>query len=154
MTAILSHDWMAALISATDELATTSLGFDEGTVVSTSSNFPEIAPDDYVSLIGIKEPLSIGLVTTREDSFALARALFAMTPEEDDPSEEDLTDALGEITNVLAGGVKSRILDESMIIGVPTVLSGTEASGVCENRSVSISAMRWNDVEGKVFLMA
>lgn len=59
------------------------------------------------------------LSTERTTADALARALFAMPPEEE-VSDADLTDAFGEIANVVGGNIKS-LLPESGVLTMPQV---------------------------------
>ncbi len=146
------NEWIAALVAATNELATTSLGLAEGEVVSTGSTLPEIPYGSFVGLTGETKSVQIGLAASREDCMTLARAMFCMGPEED-LSEEDLADALGEMVNVLAGGVKVRLKDlvENFNIGLPIVVHGK--IDVTKVAQVDVTVMRWDNAEAQVFLI-
>ena len=60
-----------------------------------------------------------------------ARHLVSAMLGDPEPCEELLRDGLGEVGNLLAGGVKSSIGDQTgveLILGLPTVLSGEDLS--------------------------
>lgn len=61
------------------------------------------------------------LSTDRTTADALARALFAM-PADEEVSSADLTDAFGEVANVVGGNIKS-LLPESGVLTMPNVAS-------------------------------
>ena len=95
-------DWMDALISATNELATESLGYDEGSVINTRSELLSDYEGSCIALIGDKESIQMGVGATQENCRKLARALFDMeVGEEDELSGPDIADAMGEIANVI-----------------------------------------------------
>ena len=55
----------------------------------------------------------------------IAVKMLAMDPSEE-LSEAEITDALGEVTNMVMGGVKSRLLEAAgnLVVSIPTVVSG------------------------------
>ncbi|MHC4535334.1 MAG: chemotaxis protein CheX [Planctomycetota bacterium] len=57
----------------------------------------------------------------------IALSMLAMDPS-DELSDEEITDAIGEVTNMVMGGIKSRILDVvgNIEVSIPTVTSGQE----------------------------
>lgn len=72
-------------------------------------------------------PLEGAVVLNCIDQTARALARSMMMMEEDEEIEEaEVQDALGEITNLLTGGLKSRLLDSvgDIEISVPTVVCG------------------------------
>ncbi len=143
--------WMDALVSATNELATTSLGFEEGSVNEEPDC--EFAAGSCIALVGEEGSLQMGLGASQENAMKLGRALFGMEPDEEDLSEQDLGDALGEIVNVVAGGVKTRMSEHavSMQLGLPLLLHGrVDAPSGAEVLSV---AMRWDSIEARLLLM-
>jgi CheY-specific phosphatase CheX len=69
--------------------------------------------------------LQIGIDVDEAGAAKLTRALLMM--EEDEEVElEDITDAMGEIANMVAGGVKSRLIavESSLTIGLPHFVEG------------------------------
>jgi len=145
--------WMEALISAMNELAVTSLGYEEGTLVSKDSTLKEEFSGSYIALVGDNTSLQIGVGTTREGCTRLARDLFALEPEDEDLSEQDEADALGELANVVAGGLKSRMSDHAsdMQLGLPLMFHGTIEAP--KHSEVSISVIRWNAAEVRLILL-
>ena len=57
----------------------------------------------------------------------IARAMLMMEPD-DELTESDTCDALGEVTNMVIGGLKTRILEElgEIQISIPSVVRGVE----------------------------
>lgn len=144
-------DWMDALVSAVNELATTSLGFEEGSLVAEQPLRSSLG--SCVALVGDECSLQIGMGGSQENCMKLARALFGLESEDEDPSEQDLADALGEMANVVAGGVKTRMHDHaaSMRLGLPLVMHGyVDAPGGAE---VATATIRWDSVEAQLLLM-
>ncbi len=56
---------------------------------------------------------------------SIAVNMLAMDPSEE-LSEAEITDALGEVTNMIMGGVKSRVLEAvgNLVVSIPMVVSG------------------------------
>ncbi len=151
MNEIPLKDWMDALVSAVNELATTSLGLEEGSVVAEQPFRSSMG--SCIALVGNESSMQIGMGGSAENCMKLARALFGLEPEEEDPSEQDLADALGEMANVVAGSLKTRMRDHaaSMQLGLPIVMHGyVDAPGGAEVASATI---RWDSVEAQLLLM-
>jgi len=146
-------DWMDALISAMNELAVTSLGYEEGTLISTESTLKEDFSGSYIALVGNQASLQIGVGATRAGCTQLARDLFALEPEDEDLSEQDEADALGELANVVAGGLKARMSESAsqMQIGLPLLLHGRIEAP--KHSEVSIAMIRWNAAEVRLILL-
>ena len=123
------NEWLQALIESAHELATTTLGFTKDEVVVKDHGSPLTSAGSYVALIGDDTSIQIGIASTVDACDKLARALLMMPPE-DELSTSDLADALGEIANVLAGGVKRRMVhrDTSLKLGLPVVVNGRLAT--------------------------
>jgi CheY-specific phosphatase CheX len=65
-------------------------------------------------------------VTFEEEAAKAVSASMLCLEEGEEVSEEDLADAVGEVANMIMGGVKSRLQDEygAIEISIPTVISG------------------------------
>lgn len=114
--------WLKAASEATAELSRTTLGMS----LREHSNLrrlPDTLTGCYVALVGHEESLQIGLASDVAGCKALAQALLS-TKEE--LREADVSDALGEIANILAGGAKKRRshVRSDMSLGLPIVLDG------------------------------
>jgi CheY-specific phosphatase CheX len=114
--------WLQAATDSMSEFCETTLAMEMRRGV-TSPRLPENLTGCFVALVGQDESLQIGLASDPAGCQTLARTLFAC---EDDLSEADISDALGEIANILAGGVKKRMSEyyASMILGLPIVMEG------------------------------
>lgn len=147
--------WSEALISAANELATTALGYEEGLPLESSLTLP-VEGDmttSCVALVGEGLNLQVGIATNQADSQAMARALLGLDDEQEDLPEQDLADALGEVANILAGGVKRRMADGAPAIqlGLPIVLRGhIEATG---STRAHVTEMRWGQIGGKLLVI-
>lgn len=117
--------WIVALVEATDELATTSLGYEGAKVVDSSGELPTGMSGSHIALIGDAESAQVGIVASEEGCGILARTLLGMEPG-DELSEADMADVIAEIINIIAGGVKSRMvsIDASVKLGLPVFIQG------------------------------
>lgn len=114
-------EWINATVSAASEFSSTTLGAPLSTL--DSSNLPVDLTGCFVALVGEEGSLQIGLASDTVGCQTLAKALFAS---DDDLTEEDVGDALGEIANIIAGGVKKRIVTGQVAwaLGLPIVMEG------------------------------
>lgn len=114
--------WLTAVMDAAAEFTETTLGLELGDP-SKVRKLPENLTGCFVALVGQEERLQIGLASDPEGCQTLARTLFAADEELPD---SDVTDALGEIANIMAGGVKKRRgeINTGMTLGLPIVMEG------------------------------
>jgi len=113
--------WMNATVEAASEFSTTTLGAPLATLQT--SALPVDLTGCFVALVGEEGSLQIGLASDAAGCMALAKALFGS---DDDLPEEDVGDALGEIANIIAGGVKKRMTSGQvpLALGLPIVMEG------------------------------
>src|SRR5512138_2280299 len=103
--AVTIHEWLAATVDSAAEFAATTLRGTLGHVESHDA-IPAQVTGCFVALVGEDESIQIGIAASAEGCQSLAQALFAS----DEPLDDaDVSDALGEITNIVAGGVKKRV---------------------------------------------
>ena len=119
-------EWLAAAADASQEIATGPLG---AAVTSWRECPSDALPGDlcgvYIPLISDDLALQFGMLASREVCVELARSLLGMTPDESVGSDEDVFDAVGEVSNLVAGGVKVRLADRCNVnLGVPLALQG------------------------------
>jgi CheY-specific phosphatase CheX len=114
--------WLNAMMEAAAEFTQTTLGMELGDPCSIR-RLPENLTGCFVALVGQEERLQIGLASDPSGCQTLAQALFAA---DEELPESDVTDALGEIANIVAGGVKKRRSDAAagMTLGLPIVMEG------------------------------
>lgn len=121
------EQWIDAFAEAMIELAQTTLGFEESRVTGTRSELTQGSQAGaYLPLICTQGPVQLGIVGAMESCEGLARALLGMGPEDEALSAEDLADALGEVINIAAGSVKSRLGDRvpALTLGLPMFVIG------------------------------
>lgn len=120
------QDWMAAAIEATLEMSGAVLGF-EGSASETPPP-PESRqyPGAYIGLNAPNEAVQVGVVAKPESLQALAKAMLGMAPEDEDLPSSDMADAVGELVNIFAGGIKQRMLPRlgSLNLGLPLFING------------------------------
>lgn len=120
--AVTIHEWLAATVDSAAEFAATTLRGTLGHVESHDA-IPAQVTGCFVALVGEDESIQIGIAASAEGCQSLAQALFAS----DEPLDDaDVSDALGEITNIVAGGVKKRVSQKrtQLAIGLPIVMDG------------------------------
>lgn len=106
----------------------------ETTVMLTINQARELLKDyetteSIIGSISFKGPLEGALTVKCDAKSAEKVAKSMMMLEEEDPIElEEIEDAIGEVVNLVLGGVKARIMDHigEIDISVPTVITGTK----------------------------
>lgn len=150
-----AHDmevWVEAMIDSLDELASGMLGFEGGKLLEVRDELPERMIGAHVAMVSLREALSVGLISDEAGCGALARALLCMEPDEELPAG-DVADAMGEIVNIIAGGVKRRLVEEdsSIKIGLPVFFSGQMKP--TKNMQSRVLEILLGPVQAKLFLM-
>jgi Chemotaxis phosphatase CheX len=119
--------WRTAVEGAAGEIASYALSFSGAKVqdpVGIECTMALIGA--HLPLIGDGHAYDLALVASPESCRALARAILCMAP--DAPVRDaEVADAIGEITNMLGGGVKRRLLGASagdLLLGLPIFLHG------------------------------
>jgi hypothetical protein len=116
------QSWLDATLASAIEFSETTLGMGLSDP-DPAQRLPENLTGCFVALVGQDESLQIGLASDTHGCQVLARALFAS---DEELSESDVTDALGEIANIMAGGVKKRRSENNsnMVLGLPIIMEG------------------------------
>jgi hypothetical protein len=123
MTASIALDvWLKATVDAASEFASTTLD----APLQSPDVSGELPPDltgCFVALVGDEGSFQIGLASDVAGCQTLARTLFAS---DEDLPESDVSDALGEVANIVAGGVKKRMatVQQPLSLGLPIVMEG------------------------------
>ena len=126
MSNISPNQWLEAAVAAATELAKTSLCMTASRVVAKHDKLPDDMSGSWVALVGNGTSVQVGLALSQDGCHALSRAFLRMSPDEGPLAEDDVIDALGEMANVIAGGVKRRManLDPTTRLGLPIVVRG------------------------------
>lgn len=99
--------WADAAAAAVEEVATTALGLE-----ACASSDESAEPSGFGAFVALSvgdDKVQVGVMLEPAGSETLARALLGMPEDEPFGSEGDLADAFGEIVNMVAGGVKTRM---------------------------------------------
>jgi CheY-specific phosphatase CheX len=120
-------EWVSAACESLEEVSQATLGFDDFARVETHAGRPPNMAAGYVGLVSDANALQIAVGAELAHCRALAAVLLGMEPEEaEDLGEGDVGDAMGEMINVVAGGVKKRLAerDGGLKLGLPLFLLG------------------------------
>ncbi len=144
--------WQKAIADSLQEVAVTLLGFEGSSVLGYEKMIPENVTGAHVAMVSLRDSLNIGIFSDEAGCQTLARALLAMESSED-IGTEDMRDAMGEIINIIAGGVKRRMVEDepTIKVGLPVFLSGM----MCPLRNVdsSIVNVTLGPVSARLFLI-
>jgi hypothetical protein len=143
-------DWLEASEQALLEVALAALSAPDGHVLARAAESPSSMSGAYVSLISDEEVAHVGVCAKDERLRALAGGLLGPA---ESLSAADLTDAVGEIVNMLAGGVKRRLAESNpgLRIGLPMWVRGNlEAT---ERQQLRASFMRLHGVGDLVLIV-
>lgn len=152
MSAPVLADWLAAAEKVLAELANSCLAFDGVERTGHRTELPRTLPGAYVPLVTPAGSLQVGIAAEIEQCRALARALLCMEPEEE-LAPADVADALGEIVNILAGGLKARMVESapSISLGLPIFING--AIEPTDKLEFAISEMRIGPIPASLVLV-
>ncbi|WP_370086834.1 chemotaxis protein CheX [Ekhidna sp.] len=105
---------------------------------------------DFTGMIGISgSRQGFVYISANREMFADLINLFIGI---EDPSEEDILDMAGEISNVVAGNVRAN-LGANFMISVPTVFEGMpEELQIPDNVTMYVIPIKWNNHEAFVVL--
>ncbi len=133
--------WIKAMGDATDELAQSYLGFDSGCQVRDAlPGMPDRFKGAFVTLLSADLSTQIGIGSNPGGCQSLAQAMIG--EEDEELPDEDVADVMGEIANIVAGGVKKRLADTvgDLQLGLPFVIDGKiEAAGKAMETAVDVT---------------
>lgn len=147
-------DWVAAMADASSELAL-SLGMDAVEVLGWHDVPPTGMAGAYIPLLAEDQTLQLALLASPAGCADLSRLLLGMEPDEE-VSDADVADAVGELVNIVAGGVKQRMQDPDrpgggLRLGLPVFIHGyvqpTQQLEVC------LASARIGEVEAHLMVL-
>jgi hypothetical protein len=114
-----------ALTESASEVAATVLGGMSFAVVPGAAEAVSGAHGAYIGLVAQEEPIQVGLLADAAGCQLLAKALLGMEAGDEDLPSTDVSDAMCEIINIVAGGLKRRIAGRLPVtLGLPIFVAG------------------------------
>ena len=111
--------WVQSVVDAMLD-AGMMLGFEDAEVDEEAER-----PDDRfigagIAVVGDEHAIQLGVLSTPDQADLIARTMLAMEPDEE-LAHDDMADAIGEIANIIAGGVKGAMVDDApgLRLGLP-----------------------------------
>jgi CheY-specific phosphatase CheX len=125
MTELPVADWQQAAVQVASEIATNVLAFEDCLPAERIASVDAAGQGAYVPILSGNYSVHVGVVSDASGCAALARALLGMGPDEA-LTAADVHDAVGEIANMVAGGVKSKVTARGAEaqIGLPIFIHG------------------------------
>lgn len=120
------NEWIGAVADALGEVSTTTLGYEACALGERRDDNPELT-GAYIALVGERNAVQIAVAAPAAVAAQLSAALLGMEPEEaEELSDGDIADGIGELVNMVAGGVKTRLSerDGGIQLGLPFVVEG------------------------------
>jgi len=115
---------LEALCDAARELADTALGGASFELLGAARE-PHGEHGAFVNLALPDEAIQVGVVLSPAGCQSLAKSLLGMAPEDEDLPLSDVGDAMCEIVNIVAGGLKRRLNPGlHATLGLPLFVSG------------------------------
>lgn len=103
------EEWATATSGSMGDIATDALGLAEFTISKVNQLSAHADCGGYIPLLTDVECVQIGLATDLESCRKLSRLLLVLEDGDPDPPLAEVRDAIGEIANVMAGAIKTRI---------------------------------------------
>lgn len=141
------QELVEATSDAARELAEVSLGLG---VTIERGELPSGLTGGYIALVGDESCVEIGIAADERNCVALAQALLQM---DEELTESDVADALGEIANIMGGGVKKRLVRQhpGMQLGLPLVVRGRLLPG--DRQQVAYVGVRLGDIPAQLVIL-
>lgn len=117
--------WQKAVEGGVRDLARDGMSFPDMQIDARTDQIPEHMPGAFIPLIGPNESVQVGIVSSEEGCIKLARALL-QGGDDLEVTAADMSDALAEAVNILAGFVKRNIQDnlDPVQLGLPLFVNG------------------------------
>lgn len=141
MSTLHLKDWLTAMSEATAETASQTLSCEssaDGCETKEQIDLPDDVSGSFLTLFTEKDSVQVGIVANKKSLENMAKAMLCMGPEET-VATADITDAIGEIINIVAGGVKRRLNEPTggIKLGLPMFVEGKVAQGESQEGAVS-----------------
>lgn len=134
------ENWVVAVTSAMEESAA-MLGFGSCTLEGRHDDVPGDLRGAHISIVGDHGAVHLAVLSTEAGNDFIARTMLMME-EGEELSAEDVADTVGEIANIVAGGVKGalREWDGGLKLGLPVFIRGhIERGSATQAKSLDFS---------------
>jgi CheY-specific phosphatase CheX len=117
--------WNRAFFESVVELADGFLGGASVEIRAQKQEMPYALLGAFVQMVCPEGPVLLGITGSSKACHGLAKLMLGLEPE-DEINEDDANDAVGEMINIAAGGMKSRLSGQlgNIELGLPVFLSG------------------------------
>ena len=144
MIPVLKSSCLDALVDSASEVSATVLGgasFEQLQVPLAYGS----CHGAYLSLLTQDEPIQVALLAEAPGCQALAKAVLGMEAGDEDLAAADVSDAMCELINILAGGLKLRVSERMPVtLGLPMFVAGHPLPS--QQQEVSSRSLRIADV--------
>lgn len=151
MTPDIQSSCLDALTESTSELTATVLGGLPFASLGESTNFGG-GHGAYLGLVAQEEPIQVGILVDNAGCQVLAKALLGMEPGDEDLPAPDVSDAMCEVINIIAGGLKRRVSGKMQVtLGLPIFVAGHPLPN--QQQMVTARQVKIGDVSANVILL-
>jgi len=102
-------DWASATSGSMEEFAIGALGLEDFSITTADAVAEAADCGGYIPILTERESVQIGLAADLASCRKLSRLLLVLEDSEPDPPLSEIRDAMGEIANVIAGAIKTRV---------------------------------------------
>jgi Chemotaxis phosphatase CheX len=151
MTPALNSSCLDALVDATTEVSSTVLSGASCELLDTQTDYGT-GHGAYLSLNTDEEPIQVGLLAEPSDCQVLSKALLGMEAGDEDLPDGDVSDAMCEIINMIAGGLKRRVTGQLPVtLGLPMFVTGHPLPN--PHQEVASRSLKIGDVSVSLILL-
>jgi Chemotaxis phosphatase CheX len=151
MTPVILSSCLDALCESASEVAATVLGGVPFSTLGSDASYGS-GHGAYLGLVADEEPIQVGLLVDPLGCQLLAKSLLGMDPAEEDLPPSDVSDAMCEVVNIVAGGLKRRVSERMRItLGLPIFVAGHPLPN--QQQEVSARALKLGDVAVKLLVL-
>lgn len=151
MTPVVQSLCLDALAESTSELTATVLGGLPFEALGDTVDFGG-GHGAYLGLLAQDEPIQVGILVDGVGCQLLSKSLLGMEPGDEDLPPADVSDAMCEVINIIAGGLKRRVSERMPVtLGLPIFVSGHPLPN--QQQTVVARSLKLGDVSACVLLL-
>ena len=151
MTPVVQTLCLDALTESASELTATVLGGLPFEALGDAADFGG-GHGAYLGLVAQDEPIQVGILVDEVGCQLLSKCLLGMEPGDDDLPAADVSDAMCEVINIIAGGLKRRVSERMPVtLGLPLFVAGHPLPN--QQQTVVARSLKLGDVSACVLLL-